>query len=167
VLPPTGRVASLAGARTPTPTATARTRSRDRRVPGIDGHPPMAAVDRYDQELSAGGWAEERDPTSTSTGSRSFTLFHAGFMQAACGGSIGAMNQRSSDFFTCKHCGRTLQKGRSDAEALQEHARVFGCVPPPKDRAVVCDDCWVQIIAWAKATGVLPAQPGWTWTKPG
>ena len=119
MLPPCGRIASLAGARTPTPTATAHTRSRDRRVPGIDGPPPRAAVDRNDHALSAGGWAEERDPTSTTTGSRSFN---------------------------CKHCGRTLPKGWSDAEALQEHARVFGYVPPPKDQAVVCDDCWVQII---------------------
>lgn len=52
------------------------------------------------------------------------------------------MNQRSSDFFTCGHCGNMLQKGCSGAEAIKEHALVFGYVPPPEEQVIICDDCW-------------------------
>ncbi len=69
------------------------------------------------------------------------------------------MNQRSSDFFTCGHCGNAFQKGRSDEEAIKEHHLVFGDVPPPEEQVIICEDCWVKIIIWAQDVGLLPTYP--------
>lgn len=48
------------------------------------------------------------------------------------------------DTFVCDECGRTFPKG-DDAEALAEMKETFGDVPE-KDRAVVCDDCYKEIL---------------------
>ncbi len=54
-----------------------------------------------------------------------------------------------TDKYTCQHCGRTLTKGRSDAEADAEYralnpklARVGA------ETATICDDCHREFMTW-------------------
>ena len=53
--------------------------------------------------------------------------------------------------FRCENCKKTFTEGDEDA-ALAEWASVPEWRDHPK--AIVCDDCWQQIIAWAKAEGL-------------
>jgi hypothetical protein len=59
-----------------------------------------------------------------------------------------------TDLYTCARCRGTFHKGRSDAEAEAEYARVFPGCPLPGSGAtdVVCDDCF-------RAMGLDPDRP--------
>jgi hypothetical protein len=59
------------------------------------------------------------------------------------------------DEYTCDRCGRTFLTDRSAEEALAECERVFGFVPAPDDRAVICDDCNAEFVAWARERGLI------------
>ena len=59
-------------------------------------------------------------------------------------------NEPPSDSFTCEACGGTYTKGWTDAEAVAE-ADAAGF----RDQsAVVCDPCYVKMMAWAKREGI-------------
>lgn len=47
-----------------------------------------------------------------------------------------------SDQYTCRACGRTFDKQRSDAVALAEAAERFGAEAMAGRLCEVCDDCW-------------------------
>lgn len=53
--------------------------------------------------------------------------------------------------YTCANCRETFESDRSDAETNAE----FTSVPEwdGEPREVVCDDCWQQIMVWAKRRG--------------
>lgn len=53
-----------------------------------------------------------------------------------------------TDEYTCDNCGRTFEKTWSDDDALAEATELFGEIPP-EERAIVCDDCWREIMAWS------------------
>jgi hypothetical protein len=54
-----------------------------------------------------------------------------------------------SDTFTCENCGETWEKGWTDEEADAEYEGAFGLgAPSGKERAVVCDDCYAEIMGW-------------------
>ncbi len=55
------------------------------------------------------------------------------------------------EFFTCEICRNTYRKARSDEDALDESAEVFGYLPTEEERAVICDDCERAVIAWGKS----------------
>ena len=57
--------------------------------------------------------------------------------------------------FVCAACHGTFPKGWSDEEALAESVDVFGVALPAEDQAVVCDDCYKQMMAWGEANGAL------------
>lgn len=58
-------------------------------------------------------------------------------------------------WFTCDSCGATFLKGRSDTESELDAMLTWGQVPDAGYRAVVCDACNQQILAWAQANGIL------------
>lgn len=53
--------------------------------------------------------------------------------------------------FTCAACHGTFPKGWSDEEALAESVDVFGVALPTEDQAVICDDCYKQMMEWGEA----------------
>lgn len=50
-----------------------------------------------------------------------------------------------SDDYRCDRCGKTFGKGWTDEEAMDESRRLFGPVPT-EDLAVVCGDCFREIM---------------------
>ena len=58
----------------------------------------------------------------------------------------------SDGTYTCDQCGGTYHKGRSDAEAQGEAAKLYpGHVADDAEMAVVCDDCWNELQTAMKA----------------
>ena len=51
--------------------------------------------------------------------------------------------------FRCGNCGGTFIKGWTEAEARAEQAATWQ--PQPGGEAVVCDDCFQDMLAWAEA----------------
>ena len=47
--------------------------------------------------------------------------------------------------YKCEECGKTFKQGWSDEEAKQEAKDTFG-IKDCYDMAVVCDDCYKQIM---------------------
>lgn len=60
--------------------------------------------------------------------------------------------------YRCDQCGEIFDKGRTDEEAHAEAVQTFGAAldPPGDPPAVVCDDCYDEIMAWAKDKGLPP-----------
>ncbi len=58
--------------------------------------------------------------------------------------------------FTCDNCHRTFPKGWSDVEARAEASRAGFPDQPIDQFAVVCDDCYQQIMAMAEREGWDP-----------
>jgi hypothetical protein len=57
--------------------------------------------------------------------------------------------------YICDCCGGTFVKTRSDEEALAEARSEWkpggeGDVSNPEDNAVICDDCFRELMEWAK-----------------
>lgn len=46
--------------------------------------------------------------------------------------------------YVCSACLEEFESDRSNEDAVEEMERLFGDVPP-KDRTVVCHDCWLLI----------------------
>ncbi|MDE2097709.1 MAG: hypothetical protein KGL39_10710 [Patescibacteria group bacterium] len=46
--------------------------------------------------------------------------------------------------YTCSLCQGIFNKGRSDAESLEESRSYFGDVPA-EELAIICEDCWQKI----------------------
>lgn len=51
----------------------------------------------------------------------------------------------SDDEYRCDACGETFTKGRSEEQQLADMKTNFGDLPE-EDRAVVCDDCFREIM---------------------
>jgi hypothetical protein len=51
----------------------------------------------------------------------------------------------TSETFTCAHCGDTHEKGWTDEEAMAEAEGLLSGAEL-EDLAVVCDDCWRNVI---------------------
>jgi hypothetical protein len=66
----------------------------------------------------------------------------------------------NEETYECAVCHRTRTKGRSDEEALAEHDALFERDGSPL--VPVCDDCWVNVMAWVLETqpGILKPAPG-------
>jgi hypothetical protein len=62
--------------------------------------------------------------------------------------------------FTCAACRETFDRDPewSEEEAKAEHGRVFGMpIESVEDGVdVVCDDCYRNIVDWAKREGLMP-----------
>ena len=56
----------------------------------------------------------------------------------------------NKDTFTCKACGETFDKGRTEEEALAELGTLFPGVSV-EDTDIVCDDCW-RAMGFSKET---------------
>ena len=57
--------------------------------------------------------------------------------------------------FTCDACGGTFDSEWTDEVAAAEHEERWG-VPPDEDAAVVCDECYKELLAfdeWLRETG--------------
>lgn len=52
--------------------------------------------------------------------------------------------------FTCAHCGKVFEGGRTDDETRAETIDLFGVDPTqsPDDFAVICDDCFHPFKIW-------------------
>lgn len=50
----------------------------------------------------------------------------------------------------CACCGLIYRSSWSQEEAAAHAAKVFGS-PPPEDAPTVCEDCYIDIMRWAKA----------------
>ena len=50
------------------------------------------------------------------------------------------------NLFTCDQCGRTFKRGRPDEEAHVEALRLFGVRGDAPGMAIVCDDCYCEIL---------------------
>lgn len=59
--------------------------------------------------------------------------------------------------FTCERCGGQFLKGRPDAEAMDEALDLYPVGDLADGTAVVCDDCFNEVTAWARtnAPGLL------------
>jgi len=55
----------------------------------------------------------------------------------------------ADDSYECDACHGVFKKGWSDAEMREEAERTFGALPA-EEQALVCDDCYVRILAWAR-----------------
>lgn len=53
------------------------------------------------------------------------------------------------DEYQCARCGGTFEKGWSDEEAMDEMLDTWQ--GQSGDVVVICDDCFEQVMAWAKA----------------
>lgn len=54
----------------------------------------------------------------------------------------------ADDVFTCAVCKGVFPKGWSDEQAEAEYREDWGSLPAAEDRALVCDPCWHQVMAW-------------------
>jgi hypothetical protein len=50
--------------------------------------------------------------------------------------------------FTCERCKQTFEQGWSDEEAIAESKATFGFYPGSEQVGVLCDDCYVEFMAW-------------------
>jgi hypothetical protein len=50
------------------------------------------------------------------------------------------------DTYTCEQCGGTFEKGRPDEEPQAESVRNFGVRGDAPGMAIVCDDCYQEIM---------------------
>lgn len=52
--------------------------------------------------------------------------------------------------YTCEGCGGTFTPapGWSEEDAAKEAEQLFGAPVPEDDRAILCDDCYKQFLAW-------------------
>ncbi len=55
--------------------------------------------------------------------------------------------------FTCDCCHQSFTKRIEEAEAIAEFESIFK-EPLPEDTAIVCDECWRQIMQWANNEGL-------------
>ena len=46
---------------------------------------------------------------------------------------------------TCDMCGESFESDISTEEAEKECVALHGSLPPPEDRAIVCDPCFEQL----------------------
>lgn len=60
-------------------------------------------------------------------------------------------HHKSGETFTCELCEETFEKGWTDEEAEAEFEALFPDDPP---RAVVCEDCFAEVMEWAKSEGI-------------
>lgn len=58
------------------------------------------------------------------------------------------------DPYICEHCGGEFTKTITDEEAAAETLADFGHVPAPEEAATICDGCYQEFIAWARAQGL-------------
>ena len=74
----------------------------------------------------------------------------------------------SSETFTCEACGKTFPKGWSDEEAAAEAEELFPGIDPgdPAEAGTVCDDCYQQIMARARAEAPELIGEGWRGQAP-
>lgn len=56
--------------------------------------------------------------------------------------------------FRCERCGGVFPKAWTDEEAAAEAKAVWGAVPAPEEAATICDDCYREFLAWARANGL-------------
>jgi hypothetical protein len=57
--------------------------------------------------------------------------------------------------YTCEWCEGTFTKGRADDDALAEYHDTFPeSVKRHDETAVICHDCWLDFMEWAKREGV-------------
>lgn len=54
------------------------------------------------------------------------------------------------DEFTCACCGGQFVKARTDSEAMDEALDLYPAEDLVGGTAVVCDDCFVEMTAWAR-----------------
>lgn len=59
-----------------------------------------------------------------------------------------------TETFECEHCHRTFTKVWTDEQALDDATKVFGEIEE-SERAIVCEDCYERIMAWAREEGLL------------
>jgi len=57
--------------------------------------------------------------------------------------------------FTCENCHQEFNKGWSDEEQEEEMEKNFPGLSED-DRAEVCDDCYKEMMAWAKKEQLPP-----------
>lgn len=69
----------------------------------------------------------------------------------------------SSDTFTCDNCGKTFESDWSDEDAAAEAQENFPGidVTDPDEAGLVCDDCYQEIMARARAEAPELIGPGW------
>lgn len=56
--------------------------------------------------------------------------------------------------FTCSQCGDTFPKGWSDEGAAAERDELWAGVDPA-DCVIVCDDCFKEMLEWARSKGLV------------
>ena len=61
--------------------------------------------------------------------------------------------KKTTEEFTCEHCGETFENDWSDKEALKE-AEQWG-KNPPGGLSIICDDCYNKFMGWADKKGLL------------
>lgn len=64
------------------------------------------------------------------------------------------MSERGT--YTCHACGDRFESDMTDAEADEEARQIFGESPQGDDKAVVCHDCHLMILANMCNAGVFP-----------
>lgn len=58
------------------------------------------------------------------------------------------------DKYECENCHRVFTRIISDEEALAVECEFFS-VEALKDAVIVCDDCYNEIMDWARETGLV------------
>jgi cytochrome c1 len=48
--------------------------------------------------------------------------------------------------YVCAACGGTFRTTWTDEEAVADSVKVFGVQPTPESSAVICDDCYQQMM---------------------
>ncbi len=57
--------------------------------------------------------------------------------------------------YTCERCGGVFIKKRSDEEAQAEYREESpNSYARGDEEAIICHDCWVAFMAWAKEQGI-------------
>ena len=61
-----------------------------------------------------------------------------------------APDRTTTTTYTCEDCGGTFEARRPDAEAQAEAVRNFGVRGDEPGMAIVCDDCYREIMGWIR-----------------
>lgn len=57
--------------------------------------------------------------------------------------------------FICWQC-KGVYTSNEDFDSEAEAVATLGEMPPENERVCVCDDCYPELVAWAKEQGLIP-----------
>lgn len=68
---------------------------------------------------------------------------------------MGSMTATANNHYQCDQCGGVFEQGWTDDEAQAEASANGWSQIPAIEMAVVCDDCYKEIMNWAKQSSSL------------